>query len=109
MTVCAAGTLTGPASAQGRPTLEIARESGPSMTVPVSLDRGYAVVPITIFEALGWTVSEEGGGVELSAADDATSPAAPCVTRDCVVMPEVRSAASAKRESENNGAVTLPR
>jgi N-acetylmuramoyl-L-alanine amidase len=40
------------------------------MTVPVSLDRGYAVVPIAVLEDLGWTLSEDGAGIELFAAEE---------------------------------------
>jgi len=56
--------------AQRRPTLQIVRESGPPVNVPVTLDRGYAVVPVTTLESLGWSVTEAGGGFEFSAAGE---------------------------------------
>lgn len=66
-------TLTfgaGEASAQSSPRLEVERGDGSSTSVSVRLDRGYAVVPLTVLEDLGWSVSEDDGGLTLGAADE---------------------------------------
>lgn len=66
----AGAVLPATARAQRRPSLEIVRETGASATVPVTLDRGYAVVPVSVLESLGWSVTEAGGAFELSAAGE---------------------------------------
>lgn len=58
------------ATAQGQPRLDIEREDGSSSRVAVQLDRGYAAVPLSVLEALGWSVEAERGGVTLSAAGE---------------------------------------
>jgi N-acetylmuramoyl-L-alanine amidase len=66
-----AGASTG-VGAQTSPRLEVEREDGTSSTVAIRLDRGYAVVPVGLLDELGWQVSEDGGGVVLSAAGEIT-------------------------------------
>ncbi|MDX1494976.1 MAG: N-acetylmuramoyl-L-alanine amidase [Longimicrobiales bacterium] len=56
--------------AQSQPRLEIEREDGSSSRVAVQLDRGFAAVPLSVLEDLGWSVAEDGSAVTLSAADE---------------------------------------
>jgi N-acetylmuramoyl-L-alanine amidase len=60
------------ARAQVSPSLQVERGDGTSSTVAIRLDRGYAVVPLTLLDDLGWDVSEEGGGITLSGAGEIT-------------------------------------
>lgn len=59
-----------PVTAQGQPALAIEREDGRTSRVAVQMDRGYAAVPVTVLEELGWTVAEDGAGVTVSAAGE---------------------------------------
>jgi N-acetylmuramoyl-L-alanine amidase len=71
MLLVAAGASTD-AVAQSSPRLEVEREDGTSSTVSLRLDRGYAVVPVALLDELGWEVSEDDGGITLSAAGEIT-------------------------------------
>jgi N-acetylmuramoyl-L-alanine amidase len=62
--------LAVPASAQRTPELRVERGDGTVTTVAVALDRGYAAVPLSLLDDLGWSVVEEGNQVALSIADD---------------------------------------
>lgn len=57
-------------SAQGQPRLEIEREDGTSTRVAIQIDRGYAAVPLSVLEGLGWSVAVDGSAVTVSAAGD---------------------------------------
>ena len=56
--------------AQARPRLDIERGDGSTSTVSVQLDRGYAAVPLSVLDDLGWSVREDGGGISLGAAGE---------------------------------------
>ncbi len=58
--------------AQSERRLQLEREDGSTQSVEVRLDQGYAVVPLSVLEDLGWRVREEDGGIALSAADEIT-------------------------------------
>ncbi len=60
----------GSATAQSQPRLDIQREDGSTSRVSVRIDRGYAVVPVSVMEDLGWTAEIEGSSVTLSAAGE---------------------------------------
>jgi N-acetylmuramoyl-L-alanine amidase len=62
--------VAAPIQAQGVPRLEVERGDGTSMTIDVVLDRGYAAVPASVLESLGWTVTEGAGALSLSAAGE---------------------------------------
>jgi N-acetylmuramoyl-L-alanine amidase len=67
--------LVGSASgieAQAAPRLGLEREDGSTLSFTVGLDRGYAVVPLSVLDELGWSVAEEDGSIVLSAADEIT-------------------------------------
>ena len=70
LTLVAVGLMAESAVAQSSPRLEIERGDGSTSSVSVRLDRGYAVVPLSVLEDLGWSVSEDDGGVTLGAADE---------------------------------------
>jgi N-acetylmuramoyl-L-alanine amidase len=70
---CAALALTvGPAAAQRVPELSIEWSDGSVARAAVSMERGYAAVPLPLFEELGWTATESGNGVELSVGGEFT-------------------------------------
>jgi len=56
-----------PLSAQRTPELDIERENGDVSTVAVTLDHGYAAVPVSLLADLGWSVAENGDGAVVSA------------------------------------------
>lgn len=66
LALAAASTL----EAQGVPRLEIERGDGTSSTVDVVLDRGFAAVPVSVLEGLGWTAASSEGALVLSAAGE---------------------------------------
>lgn len=57
-------------AAQDQPRLDIEREDGTSSSVAVQMDRGYAAVPTSVLEGLGWNVVEDEGGLSVSAVDE---------------------------------------
>ena len=57
-------------SAQSGPELRIEWSDGATARIPVSLDRGYAAVELSLFEDLGWTVADAGRDVELGVAGE---------------------------------------
>ena len=59
-----------PTAAQSAPRLGIDRGDGSSSDVVVRLDRGYAVVPVSVIEGLGWDVEELDGEISISAASE---------------------------------------
>lgn len=59
-----------PVAAQSQPRLDIERVDGRTSRLAVQLDRGYAAVPLSVLEELGWTVDEDGSGVTVSAAGE---------------------------------------
>jgi N-acetylmuramoyl-L-alanine amidase len=74
---------------QQSPELNIERAGGDVSRAPISLDRGYAAVPLSLFGELGWTVVEEGNVVQVSVADDivvALRVATPFFTWDGLVL-----------------------
>lgn len=54
--------------AQGVPRLDIERGDGSSSSVDVVLDRGFAAVPVSVLEGLGWGATVADGSITLSAA-----------------------------------------
>jgi N-acetylmuramoyl-L-alanine amidase len=60
--------FAGPVSGQDAPELEIERADGSVSTVSVALTRGYAAVPASLLEELGWTVVEDGDDVLVTVA-----------------------------------------
>lgn len=62
--------LAFPLHGQRAPELRIERADGSSSTATVSLTRGYAAVPVSLLEELGWTVLESGDDVSVSIAGD---------------------------------------
>ena len=54
------------AGAQGRPDLVIEHPEGQATTIELAFDRGYAGVPIQVFEDLGWSVAAIDEVVALS-------------------------------------------
>jgi N-acetylmuramoyl-L-alanine amidase len=63
-----AGALAG----QAPPTLRVERADGAVTSVSVVLDRGYAAVPLSIFDGLGWSTSESGSGASISVPNEIT-------------------------------------
>lgn len=61
-----------PLAGQDRPRLDIERADGSSTRVPVRLDRGYASVPVSTLEELGWSVVDDGSALSLSGAGEIT-------------------------------------
>lgn len=59
-----------PLMAQSQPRLDVEREDGRTSRLGVQMDRGYAAVPLSVLEELGWTVDEDGSGVTVSAAGE---------------------------------------
>lgn len=77
------------AHAQQAPGLRIEREDGPATTAPLSLDHGYAAVPLSLFEDLGWTVGQEGGQIRVSIPNEiaiALRVGTPFFTWDGIVL-----------------------
>ena len=62
LALAGAGALAG----QAPPALGVERADGRVSPVSVVLDRGYAAVPLTVLEELGWSTSESGGQVTIS-------------------------------------------
>jgi N-acetylmuramoyl-L-alanine amidase len=56
--------------AQTAPSLTVERADGSRSTVVVRLDRGYAAIPVSVVEELGWTVTEGDGEVSFAAAGE---------------------------------------
>lgn len=56
--------------AQSQPRLDIQREDGSTTRVSVLIDRGYAAVPVTVLEDLGWRAEIDGSSLTLSAAGE---------------------------------------
>lgn len=56
--------------AQNAPGLDIERGDGSSSAATVVLDRGFAAVPLSVLEGLGWTAVVDGNSVVLSAAGE---------------------------------------
>lgn len=52
--------LAGPLLGQSSRELRVERQSGDASTVTVMLDHGYAAVPLSLLQELGWTVTEDG-------------------------------------------------
>lgn len=59
-----------PVTAQSQPRLDVERQDGRTSRLAVQLDRGYAAVPLSVLEELGWMVEEDGNGVTVSAAGE---------------------------------------
>jgi N-acetylmuramoyl-L-alanine amidase len=77
------------AEAQSRPRLDIERADGSRRSVAVQLDRGYAVVPLSVLGELGWNVGEEGSAISLRAANQISismRAGSPFFTWDGVVL-----------------------
>lgn len=58
--------------AQGRPQLEVERADGSTSSVRIDMDRGYAAVPLSLLDDLGWSVTEDGGGIVIAGAGEIT-------------------------------------
>lgn len=69
-TVVLSAVLAAGAHAQNRPSLTIERGDGSSTDVTVSLDRGFAAVPVDVLARLGWSVEEGGGELNVGAAGE---------------------------------------
>lgn len=63
-------SLEGPLAAQLAPELQVERENGDVSTVEVTLERGYAAVPVSLLEELGWSVTEDGEDVLVSVPNE---------------------------------------
>lgn len=66
----ALAVLAAPLRAQRAPELSIERGGGAVATIPLVLDRGYAAVPASLMEELGWTVLEDGDELRISVGND---------------------------------------
>jgi N-acetylmuramoyl-L-alanine amidase len=62
-TAASAGAHRAP---QARPELHIQDGAGPERTIPLSLDRGFATVPVSLMDSLGWTRKMSEGAVEMT-------------------------------------------
>lgn len=60
----------GPLRAQRSPELRIERADGDVSTVALTLERGYAAVPVSLLGELGWAVAEDGDDVTVSVPGD---------------------------------------
>jgi N-acetylmuramoyl-L-alanine amidase len=58
--------VAGPLMAQGRPDLRLERAEGSVTGIPVELGAGFAAVPTSLFETLGWSVARDGASLTLS-------------------------------------------
>ena len=68
--VLAAAALAAPLSAQQTPSLRVERADGSVTSVGVAFDRGYATVPLSVFDDLGWRVSEDAGELTISVPNE---------------------------------------
>lgn len=59
-----------PVDAQRTPELRIERADGEVSTVALTLEHGYAAVPVTLLADLGWSVAEAGDDVTVSVPGD---------------------------------------
>jgi N-acetylmuramoyl-L-alanine amidase len=50
--------------------LRIERAAGAVSTVTIALDHGYAAVPVSLFQELGWTVAEDGDRIRISVPNE---------------------------------------
>jgi N-acetylmuramoyl-L-alanine amidase len=62
----AALLICAPVAAQQTPTLRIERADGSLTEVGVVFERGYATVPVDLFDDLGWRVTQAGGDITIA-------------------------------------------
>jgi len=67
-----AAALPAAVSAQGRPELDVERADGSISSVRIDMDRGYAAIPLSLLDDLGWLVSEDRGGIAVDGAGEIT-------------------------------------
>lgn len=72
LTVAAFLLAASGAHGQQSPELSVERPGGEVARVTIALTRGYAAVPLSLFEDLGWTVAEERDAVTVSISGEIT-------------------------------------
>ncbi|MGD2046636.1 MAG: N-acetylmuramoyl-L-alanine amidase [Gemmatimonadota bacterium] len=66
----ALAVAAGPLRAQRAPELRIERADGEVSTVTLTLEHGYAAIPVSLLGELGWAVAEDGDDVTVSLPGD---------------------------------------
>jgi N-acetylmuramoyl-L-alanine amidase len=66
---CVVAAGSSDARAQDVPELRVERADGQVSAVRIGTDRGYAVVPLRLFEEIGWSVGSEGESAILGGPD----------------------------------------